>query len=151
MSKTTVLFVCSDNALLGPLAEAYFNSKGRELVRAFSAGLRAAEHVHPAVSKILSGHGIETEGLMPKSLDVFLMPLAPVPDRVISLHEMPDARLANHWGTDTALETWQIAGATPLSQTYVAATEYFQRICNQIDRALDPDLPSGRTPWHNAA
>jgi len=86
--KTTVLFVCPDNRLLGPMAEACLNARAGGLMRAFSAGVAPAENVSRNAVRMLAEHGINAEGLSPKPVDVFLMPHAVVPDRIIYLADL---------------------------------------------------------------
>ena len=85
MPKTTVLFVCPDNSLLSPLAEAYLNFRAGGLMRAFSAGAAPSQSLSRHVHRLLSARGIDASGLAPKSVDIFLMPHAEIPDRVIYL------------------------------------------------------------------
>lgn len=136
MPEATILFVCPDNALLGPLAEACLNARGQGLVRAFSAGVTPAHGLHPAVRKLLSAHEIPAEGLEPKSLDIFLMPHAPFPDQVIYLADMPPVDLPTGWDKAVSVHDWQIAGPAPYPSTFSYAAEYFRRIRLAVDRVL---------------
>lgn len=87
MAQKTILFVCPDNAVLGPMAEACMNLAGKGRVRAFSAGRAPAEKLNPVVSRLLRKEGFETDILAPKSWDVFVLPHAPAVDMVIALSE----------------------------------------------------------------
>ncbi|SHL27041.1 arsenate-mycothiol transferase ArsC [Roseibium suaedae] len=136
MPEATILFVCPDNSLLGPLAEAYMNTRGRGLVRAFSAGTKPAQMLHPAVSKLLSAHEVPIEGLQPKSMDIFLMPHAPFPDQVIYLADMPPVNLPTGWDKAVSVENWQVAGPSPFPSSFSYAAEYFRRIRLAADRVL---------------
>lgn len=151
MPNTTVLFVCPDNTLLGPLAEAYLNGRANGLVRAFSAGDRPGPCLHSAVGKLLSAHGIPDDGLEPKSLDVFLMPHAPVPDRVISLSGMSPGITRLQAGLPADFHTWTITGAAPYPVSLAAAAEYFRRIRLAIDQVLEPSASRGRAGQANVA
>lgn len=136
MRKTTILFVCPDNALLGPLAEAYLNARSTGFVRAFSAGIRPRIRLDPLVQKLLSSRGIQAWGLEPKSLDVFLMPHAPKPDRVIYLADMEKAVLPAEWSGSVSEHAWTVAGKSLFPGSWPAATEYFRRIRQAIDTVL---------------
>lgn len=140
MSKTTVLFVCSDNAFLSPLAEAYMNVRGNGIVRAFSAGLAPALELHAAVRRLLSAHGMQTDGLTPKSLDIFLQPLAPALDRIIYLADLPKSDLSAIWGDAPAIDVWKIADGLPRPESFDACVTMFDSICNAIDDVLDPPV-----------
>ena len=139
MPKTTVLFICPDNALLSPLAETYLNAKGKGLVRAFSAGIAPGSQLHPAVGKLLDTCGLSAEGLAPKSLDVFLMPHAPVPDRVIWLMAKPRLVSSDVWGGDVPTDVWQIADKRPHPVAPAEdCADCFNRIQQSIDQLLNP-------------
>lgn len=142
MSKTTVLFVCSDNAFLSPLAEAYMNARGNGIVRAFSAGLVPALELHSAVRRLLSAHGMQADGLSPKSLDVFLQPLAPALDRIIYLADLPKKDLSAIWGDAPTIDVWNIADALPRPESFDACIDMFRSVCRAIDEVLDPPLPT---------
>ncbi|WP_417688483.1 low molecular weight phosphatase family protein [Roseibium sp.] len=97
MHEITVLFVCPDNGLLSPLAEAYVNAKGLGFVRAFSAGMKQRAAIHPGVRRLLAETGIRAEALEPKTIDVFQMPMAPRPDMVVFLGGVEIAPLPPEW------------------------------------------------------
>jgi len=142
VTKTTVLFLCPDNALLGPLAEAYLNSRGGGLLRAFSAGIEPASRLNRYVKRLLSANGADAGGLTPKPVDIFLMPHAVVPDRVIYLAEMAPVPLPLHWKTTTSSHWWSIAGKPPYADTFGQSADYFGRIRKSIDRLLEPPRAS---------
>lgn len=143
MSKTTVLFVCPDNAFLSPLAEAYMNARGNGIVRAFSAGLVPAPELHSAVRRLLSAHGMQADGLTPKSLDVFLQPLAPALDRIIYLADLPKTGLSAIRGDAPAVDVWNLAGPLPRPESFDTCVDMFHRVCRAIDGVLDPPVPAG--------
>ncbi|WP_209011859.1 low molecular weight phosphatase family protein [Roseibium aggregatum] len=140
MSKTTVLFVCPDNAFLSPLAEAYMNARGEGIVRAFSAGLVPAPELHAAARRLLSAHGLQADGLTPKSLDVFLQPLAPALDRIIYLADLPKGDLSAIRGDAPAIDVWRIADALPRPESFETCAAMFDCICDAIDDVLDPPV-----------
>ncbi|NBN65675.1 low molecular weight phosphatase family protein [Microvirga tunisiensis] len=140
MRTATVLFVCPDNALLGPLAEAYLNAIGGNRIRAFSAGPAPTESLHPAALRLLSDHGLAHGGLMPKSWDIFLLPHAPQPDRVVALTTSV-ASAQPHWRGSPRQTLWEITSGA-LTASPAACAEYFRRIRQCIDRIVqDPALP----------
>lgn len=138
MPRTTVLFVCPDNSLLSPLAEAYLNARAGGLMRAFSAGMEPALTLNRHVRRLLSAAGIEAEGLSPKSIDIFLMPHAEVPDRVIYLVDQARVALPPHWKMTTSSHWWSIVEKPPVSANFGACAGYFDRIVDAIDRLLEP-------------
>ncbi|MHA7775088.1 arsenate-mycothiol transferase ArsC [Roseibium sp. M-1] len=144
MSKTTVLFVCPDNSLLSPLAEAYLNASAKGLMRAFSAGLDPSRPLNRHVARLLSARGIAAEGLAPKPLDIFLMPHAEVPDRLVYLSELEPVILPAHWKATTSSHWWSIANKPPFPDTFAACAAYFDRIADAIDRLLEPPQSVGK-------
>ncbi|MES0810247.1 ArsR family transcriptional regulator [Roseibium sp. SCPC15] len=138
MTKTTVLFICPDNSLLGPLAEAYLNCRARGLMRAFSAGITPAEDLNRYVNRLLSTEGVCADGLNPKSVDIFLMPHGVVPDRVIYLADMEPITLPRIWKATTSSHWWSVAGKPPLRSTFAAGADYFHRIRKSIDLLVEP-------------
>lgn|GEM_PF-1531286 len=151
VSKTTVLFLCPDNSLLGPLAEAYLNSRAGGLMRAFSAGLEPSGRLNRHVSRLLSADGVDARGLMPKPVDIFLMPHAVVPDRVIYLAEMVAIPLPALWKATTSSHWWSIAQEPPFPETFSACADYFSRIKKAIDRLVEPPRAAGRPAVGNVA
>lgn len=142
MPKTTVLFVCPDNSLLSPLAEAYLNARAGGLMRAFSAGIEPAGALNRHVHRLLSAAGIGTEALAPKPIDIFLMPHAEVPDRLIYLSDQPRLALPAHWKATTSSHWWSIAERPPFPASFSACASYFERITEAIDRLVDPTQKS---------
>ncbi len=142
MANTTVLFVCPDNALLSPLAEAYFNKVSKGLARAFSAGLNPADDLHPDVGGLLNSWQLSAEGLTPKSLEVFMMPHAQVPDRVVYLMSALPLDLRDIWGVDVPVTYWlssQVANPTEEAGGLEAC---FGLMHKEIDQLLDPGAES---------
>lgn len=140
MPKTTVLFVCPDNSLLSPLAEAYLNDRGHGLIRAFSAGIDPAADLNRHVKRLLSAVGVKARGLAPKPVDIFLMPHAEVPDRVIYLSDQTQIAYPLHWKTTTSSHWWSIAEKPPFPQSFSACSIYFDRIAVAVDELISPSI-----------
>ena len=144
MSKTSVLFICPDNSLLGPLAEAYLNFRAGGLMRAFSAGIEPALRLNAHVKQLLTSVGANPEGLQPKPVDVFLMPHTIVPDRVIYLADLAPIKLPTPWKTTTSSHWWSIDTKSGEPHAFAASDDCFRRIRKAIDRLLEP--PRVETP-----
>ncbi len=141
VAKTTVLFVCPDNSLLGPMAEACLNARSGGLIRAFSAGLQPAAQISKHATRLLTAHGISAKGLAPKPLDVFLMPHAEVPDRIIYLSDMKAICQPPAWKGTTSSHWWSVAESGAPKDDFSACSEYLRRICLAIDGLIDPSVP----------
>lgn len=80
-----VLFLCTGNSARSILGEVLLNHDGQGRFRAYSAGSQPKGEVHPEALKLLSGLGIETEGLRSKSWDEFTGPDAPEFDFIFTV------------------------------------------------------------------
>jgi arsenate reductase (thioredoxin) len=65
----TILFLCGHNAGRSQMAEAYFNSLGKEDFNAVSAGTNPSKEINKVVKKILEEDGVDTSLLYPKKFD----------------------------------------------------------------------------------
>jgi arsenate reductase (thioredoxin) len=136
--KTTVLFLCPDNSLLGPLAEAYMNFRAGTFLRAFSAGTVPADRLSRHVGRLLAADGVDAKGLSPKPVEIFWMPQSVFPDRVIYLADMAPVAQASHWNTITTSDYWGIADCPRVSETFGACAACYQQIKKSIDQLIDP-------------
>lgn len=127
-----VLFVCPDNAILGPIAEACLNRAARGRWRAFSAAERPATSLHPAVERLLRGRGHATDALHPKSWEVFALPHAPAPDLLIGLGlHLPPSEPA--WAATPERRHWALQ-VTPGDPARISAV--YEAIRAAVNRFL---------------
>jgi len=134
MPKATVLFVCSDNSLLSPLAESYLNQAGGGLVRAFSAGINPGAEHHPSLHRVLDRAGLTGRELQPKSLDVFMLPHAPVPDQIVCFSGAVPPQLPGHLRSCADWHEWTISVLPDALLEDVEAV--FRDIRYAVDRML---------------
>lgn len=111
MREFDVLFICADNTIYSPVAEALLNLTGNGFVRGFSAGLEPGRQLNPHARRFLKKANVEYRGLTPKSVDVFLLPHAPIPDLVVSLAGASELEWPEHWKHRVRSETWTLDGA----------------------------------------
>lgn len=64
-----VLILCTGNSARSQMAEALFNTRGRDRVRAESAGSQPAARVNPYAIRALSEIGLDWSGRTPRGLD----------------------------------------------------------------------------------
>lgn len=69
--KPTVLFLCADNSVRGPIAEALLRHRCGDRYDCCSAGL-TPKPVHPMVATALREIGVESDDLAPKGIGSFL-------------------------------------------------------------------------------
>jgi len=67
-----VLFLCTGNSARSQMAEALLKSLAGDRYEAYSAGTDIAPVVNPFALEVLGERGADTEGLHPKSLDIFM-------------------------------------------------------------------------------
>jgi len=102
-----VLILCTGNSARSVLGEVLFNSFGKGMFKAYSAGSKPAGKVNPGAIEWLQAHGHSTEGLRSKSWDEFAAPGAPAFDFVFTVCDNAagevcpvwyGAPMTAHWG-----------------------------------------------------
>ena len=83
MLQTNILFVDSKNNGRSILAEAYFNLKNQNEMRAFSAGIRPEQELDKHVYELMRDKGIDPEDYCPKPIDIFCQPYSPRIDLIV--------------------------------------------------------------------
>lgn len=136
MAVSNLLFVCVDNSLLSLMAEAYVNAKSNGLVRAFSGGPMPASEMNSFGRKVLIDNGFSTEGLEPKSWNVFALPHAPQPDYIVELQSNGVMAEQPQWDKVPLVSRWQVLPSDARAQNLTEAKETFRRLRSSVDRAL---------------
>jgi arsenate reductase len=102
-----VLILCTGNSARSVLGEVLFNSLGKGMFKAYSAGSKPAGKVNPGAIEWLQAHGHSIEGLRSKSWDEFAAPGAPAFDFVFTVCDNAagevcpvwyGAPMTAHWG-----------------------------------------------------
>src|SRR5262245_58719546 len=105
---TSVLFVCDDDAVVSVMAESILRSMGHRFL-SYSAGIRPAAVVAPAVVEFLRERRMPTSGLRAKGVHEFLLDSAPRLDFIITLSDLADEAAPERWGGDPVLAHWNVA------------------------------------------
>jgi arsenate reductase (thioredoxin) len=127
-SPLDVLFLCRDDAVLGPMAEAMLNHWGRGRFRAWSAGWEPASGVHALTASALWRAGITNPLPRPRGWRQLESPDAPAFRVVVVLgDEDPASPLPALKGTPLVAR-WRIA--TPTSS---AGDRVFERALREIE------------------
>lgn len=131
-----VLFLCHGNGARGLMAEAILMREGMGRFRAFSAGVKPAQTIHPAAETLLRKLNYPTGGLHPKGLSGFTCDGAPQMDFVFTVSDelsgaagpgLPGQPLYADWGLPDPL-----AGAHGETETALAMAETFRMLSNRI-------------------
>ncbi|WP_321500077.1 low molecular weight phosphatase family protein [Breoghania sp.] len=138
---SNVLFLCPDNAILGPMAEVCLNREARGTFRAFSASETPAGQIHPGVERHLRGRGHATALLQPKSWQLFAMPHAPVPDMIIALG-VAFPQNAPDWCNGAERRHWRLACRDRAHALSVPAL--YEAIRTAVSQFLAAEAPDSR-------
>lgn len=130
---TTILFVCSDNAGLSPMAEACLNAVSDGSLRAFSAGLAPASHLAPATARVLAENGIPSGGLVPKPWELFALPHAPTPDVVVALTPGVAAVTGRIWPGPTRHVSWSLVPVREATSPIQQARDAYAKLRREIE------------------
>jgi arsenate reductase len=103
-----VLVLCTGNSARSILGEVLFNSLGRGMFKAYSAGSHPAGKVNPGALEWLQANGHSTEGLRSKSWDEFAQPGAPRFDFVFTVCDNAAGETCPIWSGQPATAHWGI-------------------------------------------
>lgn len=131
-SSHSVLFLCRDNAILGPMAEALLNHWGRGRFRASSAGWDPAPGVHALAVRVLQRAQLLPVVLRPRALSEVAGPDAPPFGVVVLLgHEFPEGTVPLKG--DPALARWHISDPRAIAGSMEAQDRAFERAFREIE------------------
>lgn len=103
-----VLFVCTNNSVRSPIAEAILNHAGKGRFRAYSAGSDPAAGVDPFVRALLEREGLPTGELRSKSWAEFSEPEAPPLDFVITVCDKAAGEVCPVWPGQPVTAHWDV-------------------------------------------
>jgi arsenate reductase len=72
VSKTRVLFLCTQNSARSQMAEALLRKHGGDRFEAYSAGVSAAEEIHPYTIQVMEEIGVDMSGHRAKGLREYM-------------------------------------------------------------------------------
>lgn len=131
-----VLFLSTGNAARSILAEALLKQKCGSRYRAWSAGQKPLEAVHPHALALLATEGIPTEGLHTKGWGEFLAAAAIVKiDVIVTLSEHARLESPAHWPGEPVRVHWPVDD--PLSAEKADVMEWkFRKCFNTLDARI---------------
>lgn len=104
-----VLFLCTGNTARSQMAEALLNHYGNGRFKAFSAGSKPCDEVHPNTLRVIDMHGVSIAGLRPKLIDEFEGKQHPPMDIAISLCDQAERDECPVWTRTPVKGHWHIA------------------------------------------
>ena len=132
-SAHSVLFLCHDNAILGPMAEVLLNHWGRGRFTASSAGWLPAPGVHAVAVRVLRRAQLVPVVLKPRALSEVAGPEAPPFGVVVLLgHDFPIDGMVSLKG-DPALARWHISDPKAIAGPIEAQERAFERAFREIE------------------
>lgn len=72
MTKTRVLFLCTQNSARSQMAEALLREQGGDRFEVHSAGCRADDEIHPYAVQAMEEIGIDISDQYPKGLRTYM-------------------------------------------------------------------------------
>ena len=130
---TPVLFLCRDNAILSPMAEALLNHWGRGRYRALSAGWEPAVGVHALTARVLRRAQLLPAALKPRDWSEVAKAEGPAFRFLVVLgHGMPDRDVFGVKG-NPLLAHWQILDPLSAPGSPDAHERAFERALREIE------------------
>jgi arsenate reductase len=130
---TPVLFLCRDNAILSPMAEALLNHWGRGRFRALSAGWEPAAGVHELTARVLRRAQLLPAALKPRDWRELAVESAPAFRILVVLgHVMPERDVFGVKG-NPLLAHWQIHDPLSHEGPVEARERAFERALREIE------------------
>ena len=130
---THVLFLCRDNAVLSPMAEALLNHWGRGRYVAASAGWEPAAGIHALTASVLRRAQLFPAVLKPRSWSDLVTEDAPAFRFLVVLgHAMPDRDVFGVKG-DPLLAHWQVLDPLLHPAAAEAKERSFERALREIE------------------
>jgi arsenate reductase (thioredoxin) len=110
-----VLFICTGNSARSMLTEGLLSAIGSGRFRAYSAGSRPKDTVHPLALQELQSLHIPTDGFCSKSWEEFAHPEAPEMDFVFTVCDQAAKRKAFRDAAVTIKRRLELMMALPIS------------------------------------
>ncbi|WP_288841558.1 arsenate reductase ArsC [uncultured Deefgea sp.] len=107
MKPYSVLFICTDNAIRSPMAEAMMNHFAADRFMAYSAGRQALAELHPLTLATLQHFGV-TPPSPPKSWNTFLLAGAPEMDFIFTLDDATTNEVCPSWPGGALTAHWNV-------------------------------------------
>jgi len=130
-----VLILCTGNSARSVLGEVLFNSLGKGMFKAYSAGSKPAGKVNLGAIEWLQAHGHSIEGLRSKSWDEFSHPDAPEFDFIFTVCDNAAGEACPLWLGHPATAHWGIPDPAHIEGDEARRTA-FKKSAEQLARRI---------------
>jgi len=131
-----VLFICRKNAARSLMAEALLRRWGMGRFEVHSAGPEPLDRPHQPAMALLEKVGIETDGLHPKSWDIYAGPDAPVMDFIFFTCEESAKRQQPLWPGQPLVARWNFPDPLSLEGSEIERHALLNLVFGMIERRV---------------
>ncbi len=130
-----VLVLCTGNSARSILGEVLFNTLGKGMFKAYSAGSKPAGRVNPGAVEWLQANDYSLDGLRSKSWDEFAAPGAPEFDFIFTVCDNAAGETCPIWPGHPATAHWGIPDPAHIEGDEARRTA-FSRAAGQLTRRI---------------
>jgi arsenate reductase len=127
-----VLILCTGNSARSIMAEAVFNTIGKDRFKAYSAGSHPTGIVHPLAIELTEKLGYPAEKLRSKSWDEFAAPDAPQMDFIITVCDKAASEPCPIWSGRPITSDWGLEDPAAVQGSLEIQRHAFQNVLNYI-------------------
>lgn len=127
-----VLILCTGNSARSIMAEAVFNTIGKDRFKAYSAGSTPTGIVHPFAIELIEKVNYPIENLRSKSWDEFAAPGAPQMDFIITVCDKAASEPCPIWPGKPITSDWGLEDPAAVQGSEEEQRRAFQNVFNYI-------------------
>ncbi|WP_031436803.1 arsenate reductase ArsC [Methylobacter tundripaludum] len=127
-----VLILCTGNSARSIIAEAVFNTIGKDRFKAYSAGSHPTGTVHPLAIELSQKLAYPIDALRSKSWDEFAAPGAPEMDFIITVCDKAASEPCPLWPGRPITSAWGLEDPAAVEGSVEQQRHAFQNVLNYI-------------------